>query len=79
MKLVYSNNAYGNALADHFFKLTSLRGICISTQLKIEEYLVQNKKTIKNIVKFYLMESFPSAQVVLFFFFKNVFLLSFLC
>ncbi len=64
VKLLYSNSAYGNTLADHFFKLTSLEGICIATQLKIEDHLVRNEKAMKNIVKFYLLESFPTAEVV---------------
>ena len=64
VKLVYSNNAYGNSLARQFVSYATANDICIATQVKLEEYMTRNKAAMKTLVSWYLLETKTEAQVV---------------
>ncbi len=64
VKVVYSSNAYGQSLATHFISMATEIGICIATQVKLEDHLVKDKVAMVNLVDAYLLQSFPEARVV---------------
>ena len=64
VKLVYSTNVYGNSLAEQFLSLATNSGICVATQVKLEDYFTKNESVMKNIVSWYLLNSFQDAKVV---------------
>ena len=57
VKLVYSNNAYGNSLARQFISYATSNGICIATQVRLEDYMTRNKTAMKTLVSWYLLET----------------------
>ena len=64
VKLVYSNNVYGNSLTDQFILLATSNEICIKTQVQLEDYVARNKTAMKNLVDWYLLEHSQDAKVV---------------
>ena len=64
VKLVYSDNVYGKSLAHQFISLATDSGICIATQVILNDATVRDKSMLKSIVLWYLMETKTDAQVV---------------
>ena len=64
VKLVYSNNAYGNSIAREFISHATANDICIATQVRLEDYMTSNKTAMKMLVSWYLLETKTDAQVV---------------
>ena len=64
VKLVYSNNAYGNSLARQFISHATRNKICIATQVGLEDYMTRNKTAMKTLASWYLLETKTDARVV---------------
>lgn len=67
VKVIYSDNSYGNSAMDDFNKLLEGSRICVATQVQLDDYLTHNTMAMKSIVQYYFLEAYIEARVVVMF------------
>ncbi|CAH1801204.1 unnamed protein product, partial [Owenia fusiformis] len=64
---VFSDNAYGVSGMREFIRIATNEGICVATQIKMEEYFAKNETVMSNILHFYFPGNFNKSRVVVMF------------
>ena len=67
VKVLFSDNAFGNSAVRDFLRLAKSRQIFVATQVKLANYLTVDALAMRNIMQYYLLEAYQSAKVVVMF------------
>ena len=63
----YSDSAYGRSSFSEFLRLTEAERICLGSQVMLADYLVNDAKTMEDLVRFYISRRFARCHVVVLF------------
>ncbi|XP_013398354.2 uncharacterized protein LOC106164867 [Lingula anatina] len=61
---VFSDNAYGRAGMRQFLRKAEKEGLCVATQIMIENYFPSDDAVMENVVQYMIAGVFPNAKVV---------------